>query len=281
MAPLREVLVGFDSAWADNPRNPGAVAACVLDAGRCVAFHPPRLARFAEAARFVAEVGCGADAVLVAIDQPTVVANETGSRPIDRVAASLVSRLRGGVQPARRGGTGAAMFGDGAPIWRFLDAIGAAQDPLAARGAASGRFVMEVFPALALPEIVPAIWARRRSAEYNPAARLFLASDWPLVASGVAAFARGLGAEALAEWADAAAGLDRPRKADQDRLDAAICVAIALAWRHGPATATLQLGDARSGLMATIASGEVRAVLVAAAERLGVAVDGVPAVAQP
>lgn len=254
----------------------------MLDGGRCAAFHPPRLARFAEAARFVAEVGDGADVVLVAIDQPTVVANEAGSRPVDRVAASLVGRLRGGVQPARCGGTGAAMFGDAAPVWRFLDAIGAAQDPLAARSATSGRFVMEVFPALALPELVPAIWARRRAAKYNPAARLFAASDWPLVASGVAAFARGLGAGSpgagsLAEWADTAAGLGRPRKADQDRLDAAICVAVALAWRHGPAGSTLQLRDARSGLMATIASGEVRAVLVDAARRLGVSVDGVPA----
>lgn len=269
----------------------------MLDGGRCAAFHPPRLAQFAEAARFVAEVGDGADVVLVAIDQPTVVANEAGSRPVDRVAASLVGRLRGGVQPARRGGTGAAMFGDAAPVWRFLDAIGAAQDPLAARSATSGRFVMEVFPALALPELVPAIWARRRAAKYNPAARLFAASDWPLVASGVAAFARGLGAGSpgagslgagslgagspgagsLAEWADTAAGLGRPRKADQDRLDAAICVAVALAWRHGPAGSTLQLRDARSGLMATIASGEVRAVLVDAARRLGVSVDGVPA----
>lgn len=246
----------------------------MLDPDGRVAFHPPRLAGFDAAARFVAEVSAGADLLLVAIDQPTVVPNETGARPVDRVAASLVGRLRGGVQPARRGGTAAAMFGDSAPIWRFLDALDAVQDPIRARDAGSGRFVMEVFPALALPSLVPAIWARRRAAKYNPAARLFLASDWPLVACGLAAFARTLGADALAGWADDAAALERPRKSDQDRLDSAICLAVALAWRHGPPADTLLLGDATTGLMATVASGEPRAVLVAAAPQLGVAVNG-------
>ncbi len=275
------MLVGFDSAWTDNRKNPGAIAACVLEAGRCVAFHPPRLATFAEAARLVADLSGDADFLLVAIDQPTVVPNEAGARPVDRVAASLVARLRGGVQPARRGGTAAPMFGDSAPIWPFLDALCAAQDPLAARNAASGRFVMEVFPALALPALLPAIWARRQAARYNPARR-FVASDWRLVAEGVAGLARRHHAEALADWAESAAALERPRKPDQDRLDAAICLLVALAWRHGPPAETLQIGDARTGLLATIASGEVRAVLVAAATRLGVAVDGaVPSLPQP
>ncbi|MGI4977492.1 MAG: DUF429 domain-containing protein [Janthinobacterium lividum] len=200
--------------------------------------------------------------------------NEHGARPVDRVAASLLARLGGAAQPARRGGTAAPMFGDSAPIWRFLAILGAAHDPLAARDAAAGRFVMEVFPALALPALVPAIWSRRQAARYNPARR-FLPDDWRLVATGTADAARALGAHALADWAQDAAALDRPRKPDQDRLDAAICLLVALCWRHGPPAATLQLGDACTGLLATIATGEVRAVLAAAA-RLGVAVN-VPA----
>ncbi len=267
------MLVGFDSAWTDNQHNPGAIAACVLEAGRCVAFHPPRLATFAGAARLVADLSRDADFLLVAIDQPTIVPNEAGARPVDRVAASLTARLRGGVQPARRGGTAAPMFGDAAPIWPFLDTLAAAQDPLAARNAPSGRFVMEVFPALALPALLPAIWARRQAARYNPARR-FVPADWRLVAGGIAALARRHAAP-LADWAESAAALDRPRKPDQDRLDSAICLLVALAWRHGPPAETLLIGDARTGLLATIASGEVRATLVAAATRLGVAVDGV------
>ena len=199
--------------------------------------------------------------------------NETGARPVDRVAASLVARLHGGVQPARRGGTAAPMFGDSAPIWRFLATLAATQDPLAARDAPSGRFAMEVFPALALPALLPEIWARRQAARYNPARR-FLPADWRLVALGAARHARTLPAPLLADWAESAAALERPRKPDQDRLDAAICLLIAVAWRHGPPDATLQLGDTATGLLATIATGEVRTVLLSAAARLSVAVNG-------
>ncbi len=261
---MNEVLVGFDSAWADNPRNPGAITALVLG-GAAPVFHPPVLATFDQALGLIGEWAPGADYLLVAIDQPTVVPNFDGARPVDRVAASLISRMKGGVQPARRGGIAAPLFGDGAPIWRFLGALGAVHDPLAARNAHRGRFVAEVFPALALPAMIPELWLRRRGAKYNPMVGSFAPLDWMLAAGGVASYARGLGAAALADWLECEAVRIRPRKAHQDRLDAAICLAIALGWRHGPAEATLQIGDARSGLMAAIVSAETRAILETAA----------------
>ncbi len=147
---MREVLIGFDSAWTDSSVNPGAIAASVLDDGQPAGFYPPVLANFDAAIRFIQDIARDADYVLIAIDQPTIVSNEEGCRPVDRVAASLISRLGGGVQPARRGGLGARLFGDDAPIWRLLRHIDGVQDPLRARDALGGRFVMEVFPALAL-----------------------------------------------------------------------------------------------------------------------------------
>ena len=242
----------------------------IRDGGRNVSFHKPRLARFAEAGALVRSWGDQADILLIGIDQPTIVPNETGSRPVDRVAASLISRLRGGVQPARRGGMGAPMFGDNAPIWRFLADIDAIQDPVEARGAVAGRYAMEVFPALALPAMVPELWRRRLAAKYNPVVSKFAAADWALVASGMARFARGLGAGELAMWLAAQADHPRPRKADQDLLDAAICLAIVMAWRHGPAEDTLLIGDTQHGYMATLTSAETRAILAAAAARVGV-----------
>ena len=270
MILARELLIGFDSVWADNPRKPGAIAAMIREDGRIMAFYKPRLARFAEAAALAKAWGAQADYMLIGIDQPTLVPNETGSRPVDRVAASLVSRLRSGVQPARRGGMGAPMFGDDAPIWRFLADINAIQNPVKARGAVVGRYAMEVFPALALPAMVPELWRRRMAAKYNPAVSKFVAADWTMVAAGMARFARGLGAAELAMWLAAQADHPRPRKADQDCLDAAICLAIVMAWRHGPAQRTLLIGDARHGHMATIVSAETRAILAAAAARQGV-----------
>ena len=270
---MREVLVGFDSAWTDSSVNPGAIAALVLVDGEPTDFHAPILATFDAATVFIQAVARDADYTLIAIDQPTVVPNEEGCRPVDRVAGSLISRLCGGVQPARRGGLATPLFGDGAPIWRFLRQIDAIQDPLRARDASERRFVMEVFPALALPAFVPALWQRGRGAKYNPSAAKFDGSDWPLVASGVASFAQGLKANALSRWAATQARIVKPRKADQDRLDAAICLSVALAWRRGSRENLLVVGDERRGYIATVVSTDTRNVLVRSASERHVPVN--------
>ena len=71
------------------------------------------------------------------------------------------------------------MFGPDAPIWRFLRRLNLVQNPPRARSAASGRHLVEVFPALALPALEPAILQRKRAARYNPANRKRLSlPDW-------------------------------------------------------------------------------------------------------
>lgn len=267
----RQVIIGFDSAWTDNSRNPGAVTALVCEDAQ-TRFLPPRLATFDQAIAFIAEVSQGANYALIAVDQPTVVPNEAGCRPVERVAAGVISRLGGGVQPARRGGGGSAMFGDAAPIWRFLRAVGGAQDPFAAQFADHGRYVVEVFPALALPSIVPEIWDRGRAAKYNPAARLYDRDDWTLVTRGAAAAASGLGEHAIDRFLLDLATVLRPTKGDQDRLDAVICLLIALMWRRRVGD-SLVLGDRSSGYMMTPVSRPTRAILEASASQRGVPVD--------
>ncbi len=185
MTTGREAFVGFDSAWAGNA--PGGIASATFSPDRLVKTRLPEPAGFDHAASIVEALASTHDYVLVAIDQPTVVPNQTGSRPVDRVAASLVSRLRGGVQPANQGKTRSGrtiqskvrMFGADAPIWRFLRRIDAVQNPPQSRSAASGRHAIEVFPALALPALEPAILQRKRAARYNPAnRRRFSLPDW-------------------------------------------------------------------------------------------------------
>ena len=60
-------------------------------------FYAPQLVSFVQALKFIQEIATEDGVTLVALDQPTVVANLTSMRPVDRVAASVVGWLGGGV----------------------------------------------------------------------------------------------------------------------------------------------------------------------------------------
>jgi predicted RNase H-like nuclease len=167
------------------------------------------------------------------------------------------------------------MFCDASPIWRFLEAMGAVEDPEQARTSASGLYLMEVFPALALASFDSRFFAPLGGPRYNPARkRTFCQDDWGHVAQAAARQADALGCEDLARWCDRSGRIEKPRKPDQDKMDAALCVLIALNWRLGPRDASLVLGDLATGYMVLPASPEVRARLTEAAGRCSVAVDG-------
>ena len=268
---MREAFVGFDSAWTG--KNPGGIVYATFEKGRLLTLPDPKLVCFDEAACIIKWLRDECQYVLVAIDQPTLVPNCTGMRPVERVAASLISRLRSGVQPANRGKR--EMFGPDAPIWKkFLERIGARQNPPAARSAKDGLHLMEVFPALALPALEPAIMGRKWAARYNPKNKKFSLCDWKLVASAVRRHADGLHLKPLSRWASEAAKLTAPQKKDQDRLDAAICLLIALYWRRAPEDCSIVIGDSETGYMVTPVSPESRKVLVEAADRKQVQING-------
>lgn len=269
---MREVYVGFDSAWTDNQKNPGALAALVIENGKISQFIPPELVTFGQASDHIERLQVDADYVLIALDQPTLVPNHNSCRPVDRVAGSLVNRIGGGVQPANR--SKSKMFGDAAPVWPFLERIGARENPCAAREASEGRFLIEVFPALALPSMIDLIWDRKRAAKYNPGNRAkFDMADWKLVTLGVADFAARLGFQQVQEFATEYQGIPQPTKADQDRLDALICLAIALAWRTDKQENSAVIGDGETGYMVTPVSPRTRTVLTLKALECSVPID--------
>lgn len=136
-------IIGFDLAWTDNSKAPGAVCAIVTAGDGGVNFKPPCHVSFDQAFAFIDAERRTCDTCLVALDQPTIVPNETGSRPVDKVAASLISFIGGGVQPANR--SKKDMFGDDAPVWRFLKRLGAKEAPELSRTAEGGLFIIEVF----------------------------------------------------------------------------------------------------------------------------------------
>lgn len=261
--------VGFDSAWTDSPRAPGAICALINRPGKLPIFHAPRLATFDEALAFIREMQTLASLTMVALDQPTIVKNTTSLRPVERVAASLVSWLGGGVQPSNRSRVG--MFCDKSPIWKFLYALGATENPEAAREAVDGLYLMEVFPAIALPSLAPEFFGRLAAPRYNPARRkTFKQADWASVTTALATRFETFSCEEATSWLLQAAVMPHVTKADQDRLDAMICLWIALHWRLRNREDSLVIGSADEGYMVLPVVDGVKARLVAAAERTGV-----------
>lgn len=262
-------LIGFDSAWTDNRKAPGAICALSLADGASATFHPPRLATFDDALRFIDTVRSPDGATLIALDQPTIVPNLKSMRPVEKVAASLISWLGGGVQPSNRGKVG--MFCDASPIWAFLSNLGATEDPELARTATSGTHVMEVFPALALPSLDAQFFSRLGGPRYNPGRKkTFRLEDWQKVARAAETQFLSFDVSEAAEWCAIEAEREKPTKADQDRLDAMLCLLVAMHWRLGNRDGCMMLGDLKTGYMIFPASWAVRERLGARASRLGV-----------
>ena len=106
---MRNAFVGFDSAWAGKAL--GAVCFAVFDDKELVDYGVPEPVSFDGARELVEQVRKDAAFTLVAVDQPTMVPNATGMRPVERVAGSV----KRGVQPANLRGP---MFDGSAPIWK-------------------------------------------------------------------------------------------------------------------------------------------------------------------
>jgi hypothetical protein len=135
LSPGAAIFVGFDSAWADKKTAPGAICSVLFDGEGFADFRPPELKSFNGALDYIRDLQRPDMPTLVALDQPTIVPNTTSMRPAEKVAASLISWMGGGVQPAN---SGLRLFREDAPIWRFLKSLNATEDPEAARTAGRG-----------------------------------------------------------------------------------------------------------------------------------------------
>jgi len=169
--PVSTIVFGFDSAWMN--KQPGAICAIAFDEDRNVSFEKPTSARFEDARDFIEPRRVDYKMSLIAIDQPTIVKNQRGMRPVERCAARLISYVGGGAQPAYRGGNKAGMFGDGAPIWKFIENLEVEQQPQEVKKATEGHFLIGVFPTLALTALSPNFGKRKGIPKYNPKTKNF------------------------------------------------------------------------------------------------------------
>ena len=259
---MRSAFVGFDSAWGDRAK--GGICTAIFDGGRLERFCTPEPASFDNATAIVEQCRRDADYTLVAIDQPTMVPNACGMRPVEKVAGALKT----GVQPAY---LRSKMWWPSAPIWTFLDQLSPNEDPRRARSDTDGLHVIEVFPGLALPALVGALAQPTKSKDfrYNPKSSNFAAEDWNLVTSAVHIQTEQVGLAPFADWARPMCGLDggrKPSKADQDCLDALICLIIARKWQRGDED-THVLGDWRGHIVTPLSEEGRRKIEASAIKR--------------
>lgn len=241
----RVVSSGFDSAW--TAANVGAIASILVERERAW-LEEPVLCLFSDADSLLAKRGDGAAIHLVPIDQPLIVPNQSGRRPVEKAIAHLVGRRQGGVQPANR--SRIEMFGNEAPIWEFLSKFDGMIDPLAAIAADEGEHVIEVFPALAVAGLFPDLCEAGRLPKYNPERATFRLEDWRSLCLAVAELGESHGIERISDWCSLAAKLVQPRKHDQDKLDAIICALIGYVCYFRKANC-LMIGDLSSGYVVT------------------------------
>jgi predicted RNase H-like nuclease len=263
---LRDVVVvGFDSAWTDKVK--GAICAVTFQEGAPHAFYPPQLVSFDEAHEFIEQKSCGASLCLVAIDQPTIVNNIAGCRPVDRIAASVISYVGGGVQPANR--SRSTMFGAEAPIWKFKKSLNASDHPETAQAAKEGRYLIEVFPALSLTAWNPAFRSRLGAPKYNPANRArFKKADWLSVHETLEKTASDLHLSEVADWLRRSSAIHAPRKHNQDEVDSIVCLLSGVVWRFSHKSKSMVLGDTETGFIVAPIADETRIRLTKAAQKV-------------
>lgn len=226
---MTNLLVGFDSAWTAT--NSGALVGVLRsDAGTFHEFGEPEVANYEQARDLILrwQEEHAPAATIIFLDQPTIVKNPKGQRPVESIVSASVSRRRGGMQPSSTSRKG--MFDAEAPVWPFLTLFGGVADPLEP---IYGTRVFETYPVLT---IISLGWTLPdndrplgRLPKYNPQVKkTFATSDWRHVGESVSEEFRLRGISELTQWASRAAQLPSPRKQDQDRLDACLCLLGAL-----------------------------------------------------
>jgi len=225
---MTNLLIGFDSAWTSEKR--GAIVGVVQeDDGRFWELGPPRTVNFKEAANTISEWQTERRpvATIILLDQPTIVTNDAGQRPVEKLVSSPVGRRHGGMQPANT--ARADMFGPEAPVWEFLELFGGVADPLNPK---ADTQVFETYPVLAMIALgweLPDKRPTGRLPKYNPERRNpFSIADWRHVCDRLSEKIATRQLSCLVAWISEVRAKQSPCKKDQNGIDACICLLVAL-----------------------------------------------------
>ncbi len=242
------LFLGLDLAWG-RKNTSGACAlrwngtrGKVLDISEALGDDDAILAWIA---RWDAEFG--AEGVLLGVDAPLLVPNDTGKRPCEAEIGRRFARFQAGAHPANRTIFGGDVRGE--RLVACLEKMGISHSPYLIRpGQSAVRQVMEVFPHPA--HIV--LFGLARTLKYKAKPGRDYPSRWAVFQEygrRLRTLAAELSLELPGDWpaADAAGRIGSALKRYEDGLDALTCACIVLwYWRHGAAGAEV-IGDMTEG----------------------------------
>ncbi|MCX8501196.1 MAG: DUF429 domain-containing protein [Alphaproteobacteria bacterium] len=244
-----DTIIGFDSAWSGIYK--GGISAVKIHDKTLVEFIAPELVSYEEALAFIRKHMSPSGFNLIAIDQPTVVENMAGGRPVDYLIKKILDYLGGGLILANREST---FFNDNAPIWWFLSTLnswGFIQKPEESRDCKAGNYVIEVFPALSLLSFEG---AQKRSLKYNPKKKNFKSDDWNSVIQIIINESTKHQLSPIAKYCESLRNLkfqtEQEGKKIQDKIDSILCLITAIASRWN-SEGTVIVGDTQTGYMVT------------------------------
>lgn len=231
---------GFDSAWSGN--NSGAIA--WMEANQFgLSFKGVKAASFNDCISHIDRTISSMH--LLMIDQPTIVRNEDGRRPVECVIAHEIGRCRGGVQPAN---TGRPFFNSDASIWQFIKKLKSrnfSESTRLSKKANTGLYYLETFPALGNL----GIFGWKECPKYKPSRHTFRLEHWQSICSAIGKIGEILDIDALPGWIIGMQEKDNPTDADQDQIDAVLCMLFGYIWWCAGLKYSVVIGDNNSGYM--------------------------------
>lgn len=265
------LLVGFDSAWTAH--NSGALVGVIRSRdGNLLELGLPKIVNYPQAQDVISDwqAEFTPATTIILLDQPTIVANADGQRPVENIVGSLVSLRYGGMQPANTSKT--KMFGAEAPVWRFLGLFGRTSNPLEP---VTGTQVFETYPVLAIIALSWSLLDLSKQArpsghlpKYNPDRRkTFSLSDWRHVCAHTSDAFKNRRLSGIAHWIGDVSRLTIVHKEDQDGVDACICLLVALHLAEGKEC--LMVGNVESGYIVVPHSTELECELRARCANTG------------
>lgn len=238
------LLIGFDSAWTAGNLG-GLVGTLYREHHGYQDLGSPVPANFIKADEQIRawQTAHQPSKIILLIDQPTVVNDSQGQRPVENLVSSPVSLRYGGMQPANTGRIG--MFDADAPIWPFLARFGGPTNPLTAT---KNINIFETYPVLTIIALGWTLPDRRptgRLPKYNPTRKMtFEQDDWQHLCNKLAKQFEKPGLERISEWIVSHTDA-KPSKKDQDCLDACLCLLVAMQLAEG--NTCLMVGQQESG----------------------------------